>query len=146
MPYRRVYTGFIAVLAAVVLAGCDNPVSGGGHLVPDGVVIRQAGEVVASHVGATVTGELTVAVGQQSAPLTVHFVRDGADVVPPQGYYLEVPARPAVEWQPDAAGGFAGRLVGKTAGTTGLTFRWMHGAVGRGHQDFAREIPVIVTP
>jgi hypothetical protein len=146
MSNSKRYLGSAAVLAAVALAACDNPVSSAGHVVPDGVVIRQAGEVVASHVGTTVTGELTVAAGEQSAPLTVHFVRAGADVSPLQGYYLEVPDRPAVEWQADSPGGLAGRLYGRSAGTTTLTFRWMHGAVGRGHQDFAREIPVVVTP
>jgi hypothetical protein len=145
MPHVMLRAGILAVLAAATLAACQNPVSSGGHLVPDGVVIRQAGAVVASHVGTTVTGQLTVAANSQGAPLTVHFVHAGEDIVPPSGYYLEVPDRPAVEWVPDAPGAFAGRLQGRAAGTTSLTFRWMHGAVGRGHQDFAREIPVVVT-
>jgi hypothetical protein len=146
MSNMRMRAGTLAVLAAGLLGACTNPVSSGTHTQPDGVVIRQTGTVVASNTPQGVTGQLTVQAGQAGEPLSVHFVQAGEEIAPPAGYYLDVPATAQAEWVPDVAGGFTGHIRGLGAGSTTLSFRWMHGAVGRGHPDATRTIPVVVTP
>jgi hypothetical protein len=144
MSYSRTRLAVMAGIAALVAAGCTNPVGDGGHLRPDGVVIRQGGEVVASHLGGTVTGQVTVQDGQATPTLTVHWMSGTTEITPGQGYYLEVDPQPQAQWVPDAPGTFSGRVQGTAPGSTDLRFKLMHGAVGRGHPDATRTIPVVV--
>jgi hypothetical protein len=144
MSYTRTRAAVLAGMAALTVAGCTNPVGDGGHLSPDGVVIRQGAEVVASHLGTTVTGQVTVQAGEATPTLTVQWMSGDTEVTPPHGYYLEVDPQPQAQWVPDAPGAFSGRVQGITPGSTNLRFKWMHGAVGRGHSDATRTIPVVV--
>lgn len=139
----------IALVAGMVVVACSNPVAPGAHVRPAGMIIRAGADTVVHVVGTTVTGELTVQAGQQTAPLTVHFL-DGAgnEITPPQGYYLNVEVQTAgvAAWTQNTPGEFAGRLQGVAAGTTTLEFQWVHGPVGGGHVDERFSIQAVVTP
>lgn len=139
----------LALLACMPLAACDNPVSPGEHIKPNGIVIRDGATAVVQVAGTTVTGALTVQAGVQSPALTVHFLDGGGNAItPPQGYYLNVvTAAPGIAtWVQATPGEFGGRLQGVAAGTATLEFQWVHGAVGSGHPDAAFEIDAVVTP
>jgi predicted small secreted protein len=145
-PIRR---AALALLACVPLAACDNPVSPGEHIKPAGIAIRDGATTVVQVMGTTVTGGLAVQAGQQSPPLTVHFLASGGnEMTPPHGYYLNVVSKAAgtATWVQATPGEFAGRLQGIAAGTATLEFQWVHGAVGSGHVDERFEIDVVVTP
>ena len=99
--------------------------------------------------GQTVTGQIDVAVGVETADLTVTFLdHDGDAVTLDADMYLEVSsANEAVAaFNQDTAGEFGGRVEGVAAGQTSLTFRLMHGQVGSGHPDYVSPaVPVNVS-
>jgi hypothetical protein len=145
---RRIRPAALALAAAVLLAACDSPV-GGGHIVPNGLVVRAGTTVLAQVVGTTATGQITVAAGAETPVLTVRFLdHSGNEMAAPDGYWLRVvPANATVAtWVPDAQGSFTGRIAGLSAGTTRLEFQWMHGSFASAHADFARSVDVVVTP
>ncbi|CAN5895763.1 hypothetical protein BH23GEM9_BH23GEM9_31050 [soil metagenome] len=146
-----VVRGTLALVAAGMLAACENPVSSGSHFTPDGLTIQAGTTVLVEAIGGrtqpTVTGGLTVQAGQQTAPLTLRFTdASGATMTPPQGYYVEVvSASPAVaQWQ--AAGDLGGTVAGVAAGTTTFRVRWLHGPQGAGHEETGWNVVVLVTP
>jgi hypothetical protein len=154
-PGMRLGAATAMVLAFVVTA-CQNPVSTSDHLRPHTMEVLEGGTVVLTAEAATqagqpsvVAGALSVRAGQQTAPLTVRFVtRGGSVITPPSDYWLRVtPNNPGVAtWQRASEAEFGGRLAGHAPGTVLLTFDWMHGAVGRGHEDETFVISTTVQP
>jgi hypothetical protein len=143
----RRLTGAVIAGVAVLFGGCSNPASPGQHLRAEGVVIQHGANTLVRAQGATVTGGLALTVGEQRGPLTVVLLdRNGADIVPPQGYYLRVTsaASNVAQWSQATAGEFGGTLTGVGPGQTTLTFCLMHGAVGGGHADGCQDVPVVV--
>jgi hypothetical protein len=138
----------LAVATMAVVTACTNPVSPGNHRVAAGVVIREGGQELVRAVGTTVTGGLSIGAGQQTGPLTVHFLAaDGSEIAIEHGYWLDVRnSNPAVaQWTRASQAEFGGRLVGLAPGQTTLTFANMHGAVGSGHDDGMQAVTVTVT-
>jgi hypothetical protein len=144
--------GTLALAAAATLAACQNPVSAGAHITPDGFAILEGTTVLVQGQGGrtqpTVSGQLSVQAGQQRGPLTLRFTdRDGAVMTPPDGFYVEVSTGSAgiATWQ-SAAGGLSGSVLGVAAGTTTLRFGWLHGPLGAGHEETGWNVAVVVTP
>jgi hypothetical protein len=137
----------LPLAAAATVAGCGNPVSGGSHVQPAGVVIRQGTTVLVRVLGQTFTGDLEFEAGTTSRMLTVRFLdRNGQEIDPPSGYWLNVESGdPTIaEWEPTANGAFTGRINAIIAGDTYMDFLWIHGPVGGGHEDFGVRIDVTV--
>ncbi|HSJ06640.1 MAG TPA: hypothetical protein VK936_08060 [Longimicrobiales bacterium] len=148
MTLRSMRGAAFALLASSAAIACSNPVSSGGHLRPNGVVVRDGTTVVAQVSGGTATGQLTVQVGQHTPRLTVQFIDAGGNAItPPTGYYLAVVPRQegVAAWVQDAAGEFAGRLHGLAPGTIELDFEWVQGPVGSAHVDQRFTINAVVT-
>lgn len=149
---RTTFRGVLALVAAASLTACENPVSAGAHLTPEGFALLEGSEVIVAGTGGrsqpAVSGNLTVGVGQQRA-LTVRFTdAGGAPILPPTGYFVEVVTTGATDiatWQP-SMDGMAGTLSGVAAGTTTLRFNWMHGSPGAGHAETGWNVNVVVNP
>lgn len=139
--------------ATLGLAACsDDPtMPADDHAEPVRVEIRAAGQVLASATPTSATGTLVVAAGVETMHLDVVFVaEDGDDIVPDDEEFLEVVVGngSVAEWEQDTPGEFGGHLHGDAVGTTTLTFRLMHGAVGSSsaHADFiSAQVPVEVS-
>jgi hypothetical protein len=144
--------GVLALAAAATLAACQNPVSAGAHITPEGFALLEGSTTLVTGTGGqsqpTVTGNLSVGVGQQRT-LSVRFTdAGGAVMLPPSGYYIDVVTTGAAgiaTWQP-ATDGLSGTLTGVAAGTTTLRFSWMHGPPGAGHAETGWNVNVIVDP
>lgn len=139
-----------ALVLALGLAACDNPVAREDHVEPAGVQVLQGGQVIAETHGDHTHGRITVRAGEESPHLTVRFVDDADRPVElGSGYYLAVAVADAAvaAWEQDTPGEFGGHVHGRAAGTTTVRFRLMHGRVGGGHADF-ESLPfrVEVTP
>lgn len=146
---RRSLPVGLALVAAVVIAACgDDPTDIEDHSDPEGVVLELNGATIAEYDGDTQswTGEMEVGVGMETAHISVIFVdHDGDDINPdPAEFYLEVAVDDGniAEFEQDTPGEFGGHLHGNQVGTTEVTFRLMHGAVGAGHPDFETVNPV----
>jgi hypothetical protein len=146
----------IAAFAVVAMTACQNPVSNGEHIRPQameilegGMVLMRAQAVTARNQPSVTTGELVVASGEQTSPLTVRFLTSSGEVItPPFGYWLRItPANAAVvRWERASEAEFGGRLVGVSPGEARLKFEWMHGAVGGGHEDRTFDVTAVVLP
>jgi hypothetical protein len=149
--------GILALVAAGWLAACQNPVTAGEHLTPEGFVILDGTEVVVQGTGGrtqpVVTGQLTVRAGEQRALVLRFTDRDGT-LMTPAGYHaaVQVTGLPGIaQWQPatvveNLPPWSYGALQGNAPGMTTLRFSWMHGAVGSGHEETGWNVTVVVTP
>jgi len=141
-----------AILTLSLAAACvtEPEDDHGDHAEPDGLVIRLGGTELVVVDEQTVTGELTVQAGQETAHLSVAFVDHDGDPVDTDGdYFLQVTVADGTvaEFDQDMPGEFGGHFVGLAAGTTTLTFSLMHGEVGTGHADYiSPAITGTVTP
>ncbi len=107
----------------------------------EGVQLVLNGQVIASYDGDTGawTGEMEVAVGEETAHIDVRFVdHEGSPVALDADFYLEVEVEDETiaEFEQDTPGEFGGHLHGVAVGETDVVFMLMHGAVGSGHADF----------
>jgi hypothetical protein len=140
-----------AVLLAVVVGACNNPVSHEDHAEPDGIVLRAGATEVIRVNDDGVTGALTVVAGAQSPELSVVYIdHDGDDLtLDPAEFWVSVSSANSATatWQATAAEGFTGRVTGHAAGATTLTFVLYHGPAGGGHPEDGGTyvVPVTVT-
>lgn len=137
-----------AAALVAVAAGCTNPVSPGNHRVAAGVVVRDGADELVRATGDTQTGELAVAAGSETGPLSVQFLAPDGSAIPVQdNYWLRVTSTDSATayWAQATPGEFGGRLVGGAAGEATLRFWNMHGALGGGHDDGWQDVVVTVT-
>lgn len=149
----RIAGSILALTAMLGLAACDDDPVGNDeeHHEPVGMVISSGGVDLVTVNGATVTGSLSVASGQETAHLDVEFLDEDGDRFQPEDAdeWLRVTiANPAVaDWEQDEPGEFGGHLHGESAGTTTAVFDLMHGAVNStsAHPDYTSPgIPVVI--
>ena len=141
---KKLISSDTAAMAAMVLAlalgACDSTTEHEEHAEADGVELVIGNQVVASYEveDQSWDGELEVDAGAETAQITVRFVdHDGDEISFDEEVYLEAEAanESIAEFELSAPGAFTGKLRGKMEGQTGVTFRLMHGEVGRGHPD-----------
>lgn len=134
----------LLLVGGLASAGCgDDPTEPDGqdHSEPEGVRLVLNGQTIASfdHDTQAWTGEMDVAVGEETAHISVQFVDHDGDVLSfDADFYLEVDVEDETiaEFEQDTPGEFGGHLHGLAAGETDVVFKLMHGAVGSGHPDF----------
>ena len=131
----------MAVLLAVTLAACSDPVEPPMHAEPAGVELVMGGLVIATYTGETQRweGELEVDAGEETPHIAVRFVdADGDALSFDDDFYLEVDVEDTsiADFEQDTPGEFGGHLHGEMEGETDVTFKLMHGTVGSGHADF----------
>ena len=134
----------LPLVAALALGACDDdPVAvEEEHGEPEGIVLVLSGQTIATFDGATRTwtGELEVAVGEETAHIDVNFTDADGDVIEFDltDFYLQVDIddESIAEFEQDTPGEFGGHLHGKADGLANVTFSLMHGSVGSGHADF----------
>lgn len=132
---------FLATFVLLLGACSESPVEPDDHAEPEGVHLVMNGQVIASYDGDSQswTGEMEVAVGEETPHITVRFVDHDGDEIPiDDELYLEVEVtdESIAEFEQDTPGEFGGHLHGEREGETGVSFKLMHGAVGSGHADF----------
>ena len=130
-----------AMVSALALAACGTEPSDDDHADPHGLELVIGGKVVASYDGDTQkwTGEMEVDVGEETPHITTRFVDDkGGAITPEDDWYLEVDveSESIAKFEQGKAGEFGGHLHGVSEGETDVTFKLMHGDVGKGHADF----------
>ena len=131
----------LALVAAVVVAGCENPIGEGGH--PAGVVILDGQTQVAAFglVGG-VSGRVTVAPGSTRS-FRVMLTDAGGSRIPLDGIEYSV-RNLVVVLTPLATARFTGvdglEVTGRSAGVTSLEFQVWHG----GHEEFRVNIPLAI--
>ena len=139
-----------AFLSAAVLTACDNPVGEREqHVRPARIAILSGTTELAGGTFGSITGSLTAQAGQQTGPLTVRFFTSaGAEISPSAEYHMRVTSgnNAIAQWLQATSGEFGGRVSGAAAGTTTLTFGYVHGAPGTGHSEADFVIPVTITP
>jgi len=133
-----------AMVFALALVACGTTDPDPGHPEAEGVELVVSGRVIASYDGDTQKwdGELEVDVGEETPHITVRFVdHDGEPVELEDDTYLEVDIEDEsiAEFEQDTPGEFGGHLHGKSEGETDVTFKLMHGEVGKGHADFVTQ-------
>lgn len=149
MSNLRISLGWALLAAVFAAAGCTNPFADDEHEHVDGVEVVFQGETLATVLNDEVTGELVVQSGGSLGPLTIRYLgHDGEPIDFEPGYWV----RPVVldgdvaSFVQPQEGDFSGTLHGLAAGTTGIRFELVHGAVGGGHLDYApAPIPVRVS-
>ena len=124
---------------ALALAACDSTPPHDHHE-PAGAELVISGQVVASYDAGTGrwTGELEVDVDEETPHIAVRFVNEEGDLIDDDDTYLEVDIEDEsiAEFEQDTPGEFGGHLHGVSEGETDVTFKLMHGEVGKGHADF----------
>ncbi len=143
----------LAVALAAAACGDDNPTGpGGDHDEPAGLVAELEGGSVLVSVNAArqVTGSFTVAAGEETDHVHVHFLDEHGDELEiGSGYWLKITPADAsvVEFEQHQAGEFGFHVVGLKAGTTTAILDLMHGTYPNGHSDYkSPAITVTVTP
>ena len=134
----------VLVSGTVTLAACGEgttePEEDHGEEV-EGVLLVLSGRTIASYDGddGSWTGELELALGEETAYIAVSFVdHDGDPVSLDDDFYLEVEIadESIAEFEQDTLGEFGGRLHGRAQGETEVVFMLVHGTAGAGHPDF----------
>lgn len=132
-----------AMVFALALVACDSTEPDPPHHEPAGVELVVSGRVIASYDGDTQKwqGELEVDVGEETPHITVRFVDEDGDPFDEDDTYLEVDIEDEsiAEFEQDTPGEFGGHLHGASEGETDVTFKLMHGEVGKGHADFVTQ-------
>ncbi|MEJ2538710.1 MAG: hypothetical protein P8188_01795 [Gemmatimonadota bacterium] len=135
----------LALVGALALGACDDDSTGldddHGEDVAGAVLTMNAAEL-ARYDGPSRTwsAEVTIDEGQESDHIDVEFVDEaGNPVALGDDFHLEVVVADGTiaTFEQDTPGEFGGHVHGEAVGSTLMTFRLMHGAVGSGHPDFS---------
>jgi hypothetical protein len=149
--------GVIAIAAATWLAACQNPVTAGDHLRPEGFTLSDTSGLLVQGTGGraqpVVNAPLTVRVGEELR-LTMRFTDPSGTQMAQAGYFGQAQVRGAAVASWTAWTGpttldpawATGTLRGIAVGTTTLRFGWMHGAPGSAHEETGWDVIVNVTP
>ena len=138
----------LLVLSALILSNCKNSVSDDhDHEDPEGYVLRMNGSaIVTQNPEEDVTGEVTVAAGEETSLITIVYLdHDGDEIDLDDDYTIEVTftADGIAEFeQHDEDGNWSFHIHGEAAGSTTMLITLMHGD----HSHFTSQaIPVVVT-
>ncbi len=138
-----------ALTVAVFAAACSDQ-GPDDHHEPFGVEIRDGSTVVVRIFGNSVTGQITVEVGEETPNYTFVFLDDDDDPIElDSDEFLDVQVANESIAEFDHVNRFTGigHFEGVAEGSTTATVRLMHGAVGSAHADYiSPAIPVVVTP
>ena len=142
-------TLLLALIASLVtLSACNNPASSEeeNHEEPVGIVLKMNGQEIVRYDENGVTGEIEVAVGEETTLISLYFLaEDGDEFQPDEPEYSlqwkDINTAIADVEQHSEDGKWAFHIYGEAQGNTSVVFQLFHDD----HSDFdTQPIPVVV--